>query len=169
MRESAVFGENLVFKRTITTKLFSDEFTVEDVLVNEGFADENVAFCYHCNFGYPLVKDGAKIINVQPEIADITSPIHGKEEECIDVIHTGEESFAGIENGEIGAYITYRRDTFPEFLVWKMLGESEYVVGLEPRTTNLGGQGIADNNAYVTLKPFEEHKTHLKFSFKDLK
>ena len=46
----------------------------------------------------------------------------------------------------------------PEFLIWKMLGESEYVVGLEPRTTNLGGKDIADNNAYVTLKPLEEYK-----------
>ena len=169
MRESTVFGENIVLKRTITTTLFSDEFIVEDVIVNEGFADENIALAYHCNFGYPLVKDGAKIINVQPEISDITAPIHGKEEECIKVEHTGDESFAGIENGEIGAYITYKRNNLPEFLVWKMLGESEYVVGLEPRTTNLGGSAIAEKNAYVTIKPFEEYKTCIKFSFKDLK
>lgn len=169
MRESAVFGENLVLKRTITTKLFSDEFTVEDTVINEGFADENIALCYHCNFGYPLVRDGAKIVNVQPEVADITAPIHGKEEECIGVEHTGDENYAGIENGEIGAYITYKRDTLPEFLIWKMLGESEYVVGLEPRTTNEGGEGIAEKGAYVSLKPFEEYKTQFKISFKDLK
>ena len=169
MRECAVFGENLVLKRTITTKLFSDEITIEDILINENFTDEKITLAYHCNFGYPLVRDGAKIINVQPEVADITSPIHGKEEECISVEHVGEESYAGIENGEIGAYVTYKRDTMPEFLIWKMLGESEYVVGLEPRTTNLGGREIEENNAYVTLKPFEEYKTYLKFSFKELK
>ncbi len=168
MRESAVFGENLLLKRTITAKLFDDEFTVCDTLVNEGFADEDIAFCYHCNFGYPLVREGAKMINVQPELADIHAPIHGKEEECVGVVHTGEYATAGIENGEMGAYITYKRDTMPEFLVWKMLGESEYVVGLEPRTTNFGGENIAKNNAYVTLKPFEEYKTYLKFEFKDL-
>ena len=168
VRESAVFGENLVLKRTITTKLFSDEFTVSDVVINEGFSDEDMALCYHCNFGYPLVREGAKMINVLPEIADISAPIHGKEEECYCVEHTGDVATAGIENGEIGAYITYKRDNLPDFYVWKMMGESEYVVGLEPRTTNYGGEDIAKNDAYTTLKPFEEYKTELKFSFKDL-
>ncbi len=168
MRESAVFGENIVLKRTITAKLFDEEFTVEDTVINEGFADEKIALCYHCNFGYPLVREGAKIVNVQPELVDIHAPVHGKEEECVGVLHSGAVATAGIENGEIGAYITYKRDALPEFLVWKMLGESEYVVGLEPRTTNYGGEDIEKNNAYVSLKPFEEYKTYLKFEFKEL-
>lgn len=168
VRETAVFGENLSLKRTITAKLFEDEFTVEDTLINEGFSDEKIALCYHCNFGYPLVREGAKIVNVQPEIADIHAPVHGAEEKCIDVFHTGDFAIAGIENGEIGAYITYKRDTMPEFLVWKMLGESEYVIGLEPRTTNLGGVNIEKNNAYINLRPFEEYKTYLKFTFEDI-
>jgi len=168
MRESVVFGENLVLKRTITTKLFSDEFTVEDCIVNEGFKDENVALCYHCNFGYPLVREGARMINVSDDVADISAPIHGKQEECIKVAHSGNVATAGIENGEIAAYITYERKSLPEFLVWKMLGESEYVVGLEPRTTALGGENIKNNNAYVWIKPFEEYRTKLKFSFKTM-
>lgn len=168
MRESRVFGENLLLKRTITAKLFDDEFTVCDTIVNEGFEEENIAFCYHCNFGYPLVRDGAKMVNVQPEIADIHAPVHAKEEECIEVVHTGDVATAGIENGEMGAYITYKRDNLPKFLVWKMLGEGDYVVGLEPRTSNFGGANVDKNNEYVMLKPFEEYTTHLKFSFKDL-
>ena len=87
---------------------------------------------------------------------------------CIDVEHTGDVATAGIENGEIGAYITYERKNLPDFLVWKMLGESEYVVGLEPRTSSKGGENIAKNNEYVQVKPFEEYKTNLKFSFKTL-
>ncbi len=170
MRESAVFGENLVLKRTITAKLFDESFTVEDTLVNENFTEEGVALCYHCNFGYPLVREGAKIINVPSEIADITAPIHGKEEECIDIPGEKDGLFtAGIENGEIGAYITHDRAELSDFLVWKMLGESEYVVGLEPRTTSLGGQNIIDQNKFVVLKPFEEMNTHIRFDFKKLK
>ena len=60
------------------------------------------------------------------------------------------------------------RGTLPHFLVWKMLGESEYVVGLEPRTTNKGGKGIKDANEFVILKPFEKFDTKLEFSFKKL-
>lgn len=168
MRESSVFGENLLLKRTITAKLFDDEFTVEDKIINESFKDAKIALCYHCNFGYPLVREGAKIINVPPKIADIHAPIHSKEEECIEVSHSGDFATAGIENNEMGAYITYKRDTMPEFLVWKMLGESEYVVALEPRTTNMGGENIIKNNAYVTISPFSKYKTYLKFEFKDI-
>lgn len=168
MRESVVFGDNLVLKRTITAKLFAEEFTVEDTIVNEGFDVQDIALCYHCNFGYPLIREGAKMINVPADVADIHGPIHAKEEECIDVEHTGDVATAGIENGEIGGYITYERATLPHFLIWKMLGESEYVVGLEPRTSSMGGENIAKNNGYVQVKPFEEYKTKMKFSFKTL-
>ncbi len=168
MRESVVFGENLILKRTVTAKLFAEEFTVEDVVLNAGFETEHIALCYHCNFGYPLVREGARIVGVPEEVSAISAPIHGKTEECIDVFHTGDVATAGIENGEFGAYITYERNSLPDFLIWKMLGESEYVVGLEPRTTTLGGASIAKEKAYVALAPFAEHKTKLTFSFREL-
>ena len=169
IRQSSVFGENIVIKRTIKTKLFAESFELEDVLINENFDDEDIALAYHCNFGYPLVTEGAKIVNVPEDIADITAPIHGKTEECIGVPTSGEYATYGIKNDKMGAYITYKTETCPEFLIWKMLGESEYVVGLEPRTTNYGGQNIIKNNAFVSLKPFEEYKTYLKFEFKEEK
>ena len=71
-----------------------------------------------------------------------------------------------IENEDTAVYLTYNKNTLPDFLIWKMLGESEYVIGLEPRTTNFGGENIAKNDKYVILKPFEEYKTYLKFDFK---
>lgn len=163
MRENVVFGQNLVLKRTITTKLLSEEFTVEDTIINESFVVQDIALCYHCNFGFPLVKEGARIINVPAEVAEITAPIHDKEEECIPVDYSGDEITVGIENDRIGAYITYQRETLPDFLIWKMLGESEYVIGLEPRTTSYGGPEIKENNKYVALKSFEEYRTKLKF------
>ena len=163
--QSQVFGENLTLKRTITAKLFEDNFTLEDTVINNGFDDENFAIAYHCNFGYPLVSESAKVINVPDEISRVPSPTHGIEEACIGVEHTGEFATSGIENGDLAAYITYKRDTLPDFLVWQMFGESEYVIGLEPRTTNLGGENIDKNNKYVALKPFEEYKTYLKFTF----
>lgn len=169
MRDSVVFGQNLVLKRTITTKLFSGELTVEDVVINEGFSVEDIALCYHCNFGYPLVCEGARICHVPEEVSMITAPMHGKEEECTQVDYTEQEVTVGIENAEMGVYLTYQRDKLPEFLMWKMLGESDYVIGLEPRTTCYGGQGIIDNHAFVKLQPFEEYRTSLKFEVYDKK
>ena len=167
MRDADVFGANLLIKRTVSTALFSDTVTVEDTVINESFSDEKIALCYHCNFGYPLVCEDARIIGVPSDVASITAPTHGKKEECIDVPLTGDTATVGIENGKRAVYLTYKRDTMPDFLIWKMLGESEYVVGLEPRTTSLGGDKIEQCNKFVTLAPFEEYKTYLKFEFKE--
>lgn len=168
MRESIVDGENLVLKRKIQTKLFSNEITLSDTVVNEGFANENIALCYHCNFGYPLVCDGAKIVNVPDEFSDIPAPLHGAEEECIDVKFKDETVTVGIENEKIGAYITYNTKHLPDFLIWKMPGEGDYAIGLEPRTTSYGGINIEKNNKYVCLEPFEKLNTMLHFKFCEL-
>ena len=98
----------------------------------------------------------------------MTPPVHGKEEECISVDYPDDVVKVGIENNGIGAYITYNRSTLPDFVMWKMLGESEYVVGLEPRTTRYGGVNIGKNNAYVKLGSMQEYKTIVRFDFKKL-
>lgn len=168
MRESVVFGENLVLKRTITAKLFESKVSICDTIVNEGFNDEGVAICYHCNFGYPLVNPNAKIVNVPEEISKISAPTHGISEACIDVKLDGKTPTVGIENEKMGAYITYNADTLPDFLIWQMFGESEYVIGLEPRTTSMGGQNMLNNNKLVNIKPMEEYTTKFEIELKDL-
>lgn len=169
VRQSVAGGENLLLKRTVKTKLFSDEFVLEDTVINEGFKIENIALAYHCNFGYPLVSENSEIINVPGNIASITAPMQGIEEECIEVDAEGDMATFGIKNDRIVAYITYNTDTLPKFTLWKMLREGEYVVGLEPRTTNRGGENIIKNNEFVMLEPFAEYKTYLKFKFKEVK
>ena len=168
MRECVVSGVNLVLKRTISAKLFSDEIVIEDTVINEGFYDVDLTLAYHCNFGYPLVDEGSRIVGVPQEHSRIWGPEHTEEEACITANHDGEYGWAGIENGKMGVYMTYKRDTMPDFLIWRMLGESEYVVGLEPRTTALGGSDIEKAGKYYKLKPFEEYKTYLKIEAKEL-
>ncbi len=168
MRESVVFGCNLIWKRTIRTKLFADSFTLEDTVTNESFNKEDIALCYHCNFGYPLVSENSKIVGVPEEYADICAPVHGIDEECIDVPYDANEVRVGIENADIGAYITYSPRNLRDFLIWKMVGESEYVIGLEPRTSSKGGEELHKNNLLLGLEPFEKYSTKLLFEFKKL-
>ena len=168
MRESSALEENLVLKRTITAKLFSDEIEVEDTIINEGYYDIDLTLAYHCNFGYPLVNEGSRIVGVPEEHSKIWGPEHTLEEACITANHEGEYGFAGIENGKMGVYMTYKREKTPDFLIWRMLGESDYVIGLEPRTTALGGKDIEEQGKYYNLKPFEEFKTYIKFEAKEL-
>ena len=168
IRESKALGENLVLKRSITAKLFSDEIVLEDTIINEGFSNENIALCYHCNFGYPLVSENSKIVNVPEEHSQMSAPTHNEDEECIPVSYNDDVVTVGINNKDVFASITYKTDTLPDFLIWKMFNEGEYVVALEPRTTRFGGENIAKNNKYVVLKPFEEYKTYLKFEVNNL-
>jgi len=120
-----------------------------------------------------LVTDNENQTSASVVLSDSTGErtflhcIHNKQEECIAVDYPEDTVTVGIENEQIGAYITYERKTLPDFLIWKMLGESEYVVGLEPRTTSLGGQDIIDNDKLVALKPFEEYKTKLQFNIEE--
>ena len=168
MRESSALEENLVLKRTITAKLFSDELIIEDTVVNEGFYDVDVALAYHCNFGYPLVDECSKIVGVPAEHSHVTLPLHTLEEECITANHEGEYGWAGIENGKMGVYMTYKRENTPDVLIWRMPSESDYVIGLEPRTTALGGANIEKEGKYRNMKPFEEFKTYIKIEAKEL-
>lgn len=169
MHEAVVFGEHLVLKRTITAVLGESRFIVEDSIENQGYAIEDIALCYHCNFGFPLVSETAKIVGVPEQHSMMNAPTHGIQEECINVPFETDEVTVGIENNEIGAYITYARSTLPDFLIWKMPGEGDYVIGLEPRTTSLGGmENIKAKGATVKVNPFEKMKTKLSFEVKDL-
>lgn len=168
MRETIALGYYLVLKRTISTKLFSDKIEIEDTIINEGVEKEDIVICYHCNFGYPLVCEDARITNVPDEIASISGPMHGIEEECIPVDVEGKTVTVGIENKEMGAYLTYETENLPEFMIWKMLRERGYVIGLEPRTTCQGGANIEATNGYRVLEPSEEFKTRVSFEFKSL-
>lgn len=168
MRECSAFGENLVLKRTISAKLFDATLVLEDKIINEGFKDEDIALCYHCNFGYPLVSEKSRITNIPEELASIDAPSLDAKEQCIEVDLPGDTVTVGIENEKIGAYLTYKTKTLPRFIAWKMLSVGAYAVGLEPRTSNFGGENIAKNNEFVTLKPFEEYETGFSLTIKDL-
>ena len=49
VRDTALFGKNLVLKRRIYTAIGSESVRVEDTLVNEGYADEDYCLLYHVN------------------------------------------------------------------------------------------------------------------------
>ena len=55
-------GENLVLRRTITSVYGRLSITVEDEVTNESFRDEPLMWMYHCNFGWPLLAEGAEVV-----------------------------------------------------------------------------------------------------------
>ena len=61
MREAALFGENMVLRRSISTVYGSKTFTVTDEFENEGFREEPLMLLYHINMGYPFLNEDTKL------------------------------------------------------------------------------------------------------------
>ena len=153
IKDTALFGKNLVVKRKITSKVNSSTVNLEDVLLNEGYSDENYCVLYHVNVGYPMLDDGGRIVadvdsavarnawaqEKKGEIFAITEPLAGHEETCY-FIKNKTPTVAYI-NEKLGKSFTleYSGDTLPCFVEWKSMACGDYALGLEPATTELDG------------------------------
>ena len=62
VREAELFGENLVLRRTVSSRLGEASIAVADEVVNEGFTPQPMMFMYHCNVGWPLLSESAEIV-----------------------------------------------------------------------------------------------------------
>ena len=167
IRDTALFGKNLVLKRRIFTEIGGNCVSVEDTLVNEGYKDESYCMLYHINVGYPMLDEGAKIVcdaaECRPrtpfsaEMADtkfvVTEPVADTEETCYFLtLNTPEIS---VVNEKLGKTLTvsYGNNTLPRFVMWKSAVSGDYALGFEPATTELDG-----GFAYCTIKSAEQIK-----------
>lgn len=174
VRQATVFGESLILRREISTSLGANALTVRDTVENASFRPEPLLLLYHCNFGYPMVSAASRLHvtpggvaprdgNAAAGIAthrEFGDPQPGYVEQCF--YHRpdakGGSAYAALFNEElgVGAYVRYRTDTLPLLVEWKMLGEQEYVVGLEPSTSLLDGRAeLLRRNEAPLLAPGE--------------
>ena len=171
IRDTALFGKNLVLKRKIFTEIGGDSVTLEDTLVNEGYKTEEYCLLYHINVGYPMLDDGVKVIadveSYTPRTAwakqneatmyEMNASTPNQEEICYFLNLKKPE--ITLVNGKIGKEFTvsYSGDTLPCFVEWKSMASGDYALGLEPCTTELD-----DCFAYKTIEVGEEIKFFVK-------
>jgi hypothetical protein len=176
-RQAKVFGECLLLHREITTSLGANALVIRDVVENAGSRPEALMLLYHCNFGYPIVSAASRLHTsggpVEPRDAEAAKgtaehdrcmePEAGYAEQCF--YHALEakngRAFAALFNEELGmgAYVRYRVETLPSFLQWKMMGEHEYVVGLEPATCRLDGRVELRRQGQIRMLPPGEQRS----------
>ena len=171
IRDTALFGKNLVLKRKIFTAIGGDSVTLEDTLVNKGYKTEEYCLLYHINVGYPMLDDGVKVIadveSYTPRTAwakqneatmyEMNASTPNQEETCYFLNLKKPE--ITLVNEKIGKEFTvsYSGDTLPCFVEWKSMASGDYALGLEPCTTEL------DNRfAYKTIEVGEEIKFFVK-------
>jgi len=188
VRHSKVFGENLVVTRRIETALGEATITIRDTVENQGFAPSPFMLLYHMNLGWPLVDDGA-VLETSPHavtpqtphaaagLADwprISAPIPGFNEQVF--YHTlpaeDAQGLASISlvNRKLGLAfkVAYRTAELPYLIQWKMMGQGEYVVGLEPANCYPEGQDkMAQQGLLRHLEPGEKIETLVKVTIEE--
>ena len=177
IRNTSLFGRNLVMYRRLTSAIGSDTLSLEDRLVNRGFGDAEYCLLYHVNVGYPMLNEGAKVEAKVLEnttrtpwseqhkatFLDMESPVPLKEETCYFLkLAEPKVSLANPKNGKRFT-LSYSGDTLPAFIEWKSMASADYALGLEPATTYLD-----DKFAYKTLAPEEEVTFSLHFTVNEL-
>ncbi|MBR2057053.1 MAG: DUF4432 family protein, partial [Clostridia bacterium] len=142
---------NLLFTRTITTKVGSSSVTVADTLENQGYTDSEYCLLYHVNVGYPMLDEGVRIVQDEESVLPrnhwakvkfegrntLTDSVDGEEEQCYYITH--KTPHVEVVNDRIGRRFSldYSKDTLPYFVQWNSRMSGDYAQGLEPTTTFL--------------------------------
>lgn len=161
IRQSSVFGENLVLRRRISSVAGSDTVVVEDTVTNEGFEEAPHMILYHANLGWPLLDSDAVIDipsdSVEARDADAESgldtrsvvgpPQLGFREQVYRHGFTGGNAVdVRVTNPRIGVEFSlgFSSAALPTLYQWKMTGRGTYVLGLEPSNSgNVFGRAAA--------------------------
>ena len=186
IRESRLFGPNLVIHRSIHTRMGESKIWVHDEVENQGFEEFPLMLLYHCNIGFPVIEKDAELLavieNMEPfdknaekgidNFDRFEAPIPDQSEQCFYIDHDVDEK--GIVNVAlvnrqyngnqgIGVYLSYPKKECPCYTQWKMVGEGAYVVGMEPGNCYPEGRKKTEKRGTLkTLLPGEKETFHLE-------
>jgi len=186
VRETSMFGNKLELKRKISMKMGENKLIIEDMVKNIGFEKSPHMIIYHVNIGFPVLDKNSKLI--EPANAIITpfdenakngfkdystfnEPVKGfKENVFLHDIKADKSGYANIaiineefEDTGIGVYLKCNKNNLPFLNEWKMLGQGEYVLGLEPANCDVGGRDKEREAGRLKfLDPDEEVKYYVE-------
>jgi len=180
IRQSQALGDRLELRRTISVTLGKSVIRIHDEVINRGNTDAPHMLLYHCNFGWPLIDEGTKIVwngtwksrdgnpnKIFREGNDFKicpPPLDdhrgGGEEAAFIDLQSDDDGFCncGLENSRLGLGVNlkFQKKQLPCLTNWQHFGKGEYVVGLEPGTNHPIGQSQARRqNELIQLAPGE--------------
>lgn len=171
MRDEQIFSHKLVLYREIVCSLTENTIHIKDKIINQDDTECPVMILYHMNIGYPLLHENTELFIPSREIfprneraeeglsswQQIIPPQPKFEEQCY--FHRFEKNgIAGIYNPDIlkGLIITFDAEKLNYFTQWKMMGQRDYVLGLEPGNCHPDGRDQMRKEGKLTfLQPGE--------------
>jgi hypothetical protein len=187
IREGALFRDNLLLQRAIEVDLGESTIMYRDSVINEGVKTSPLMMLYHINLGWPMIDEGAKLLlnakSSTPRDAEaskgfqeartIPGPIPGYKEQVFyhDLV-ADEKGFATalVLNNKIqmGLFVQFRQTELDRFVQWKMVGEKEYVLGLEPSNCQVSGRAKErERGSLHHLEPGESRDFLLRIGILD--
>jgi hypothetical protein len=182
LRQTRMFGENILMTRRISARLGEDRLFIHDRVENQGFDKVPFMLLYHINGGFPAVDANSLLLSptktAVPRDADaeiekekfnsFPAPTQGFRERCYyhDMASEADGTvYSALANKEIGFgfYVKYNINELPIFTEWKMCGKGTYVVGMEPANCHV--QGRAQERKWGSLQflePGEMREVHLE-------
>jgi len=184
VRDAIIFGRKLVLRRTYTFSYLENTFAVEDRVTNEGDVTSPFLILYHCNMGYPLLSEKSDVripynaISARSDYArahidtalQMELPQTAYAERCyfFDVAEKDNQANIGLYNDDIhaGMVMSYDKRQLPRLTEWKMMGKTDYVLGLEPGNCEPGSRAaMRENGILPFLQPEETATTAVRFTF----
>lgn len=184
VRDAVLFGYKYELIRTYFVSYKENTFTLKDDIENIGDVEAPFMLLYHCNFGYPLISENSevkipyeKIWANEPDAKDnidtallMEEPQPAYVERCyfFDMIEKDDICKSGVYNKDFdfGFVMKFKKSELPCFTEWKMMGKTDYVLGLEPGNLHPCGRTNARNNGILQfLQPDEKFSATLEFSF----
>lgn len=181
MRDASLFSHGLVLKREYTVPVMGNELSITDTVINTGYVETPVQLLYHFNVGYPLLDENTVLSipsdSVTPRnehsASDIENclvmerPQRGYEERCYYHHMTGMAEVS-VYNPTIkkGFVMSYDTKALPCFTEWKMMGERDYVLGVEPGNAYPDGRDVMREKGMLEMLGVGDSRTHtIKFVF----
>ncbi len=182
IRETALFGHALEVRRVIRIPIGGARVTLEDTLTNLSPRDEEIMRLYHCNFGYPLLSEKARLIlpDARETVPRTEFAKTGLGRECVfDPPADGEEERvffqkmkdefrARLVNPDLGISMTmtWSGDTLPILSQWRSMASGDYVLGLEPSNSYIMGRlAERENGTLPVLKAWSSVKYTVSIAF----
>lgn len=163
IRETSVFGVNLVMTRRISAAFDQPRVWIDDRVENQGFEAAPLMLLQHFNLGFPLVDAAARLILPPHAVAardeaarpglnaytEFSAPIDGYQEQVfyhdLQADEHGQVAVRLINpafNGGQGLGVTWRyaKADYPVLAEWKMMRAGFYAVGVEPGNCHVEGR-----------------------------
>lgn len=188
VEEASMFGHKLRLERQIETIQGQNSLRITDTVTNFGSSPSPYTILYHINLGYPLLSEDAELLidpgHTDPKTDHANSGINEfrrflpptedfQEQVYTHTMQAGADGKTSVtlQNKKLGMALTIKFNIkqLPYLVQWKMMGQGEYVLGLEPSNVPLKNRKeLRDENILPILKPGETTSNTIEVVLTDI-